>query len=254
MGGMEMTTPIMNVLDTLKQPPFFVEQDGLELFVRNITALYEQQTKEDREAFLLDDFMTLYFHGNLMIKINRQKLSENDQKLIKESIDVIAWILLQVANGLNTRLPESFINQLRNSTKVDSIRFYNIIKEAYAPPAWQEKQTPSLPEELDNEYFRQILNRGIKAGIIIMEGGKYNWQRTNYLLAYFAIRVTKILNLKKKDDAIASYRPFEILFGLKENSLKGCPNDWAKGKGKDHKNFRPNGWEKIEALLNENVK
>lgn len=139
-----MTTPIMNVLDIAQQPPFVVGWQELEKFHRAITALYEQQTKADREAFLLDDCMSLIlrhkmFGGTPKAKI--QIIERNEQ--IQGSIEEIARMLLSVADSLNTRLPESFVEQCRNSTNESTNRFYEIIREAYFTPAWK---TPNKPD------------------------------------------------------------------------------------------------------------
>lgn len=138
-----MTTPIMNVLDIAQQPPFVVGWQELEKFHRAITALYEQQTKADREAFLLDDCMSLIlmhkmFGGTPKAKI--QIIERNEQ--IQGSIEEIARMLLSVADSLNTRLPESFVEQCRNSTNESTNRFYEIIREAYFTPAWKMQNKP----------------------------------------------------------------------------------------------------------------
>ena len=118
-----MTTPIMNVLDIAQQPPFVVGSQDLDRFTRAITALYEQQSKTDREAMLTDDCLSLIMRHRLA---GGFKQFEPNKKL-QYSIEIIAALLLSVANGLNTRLPDSFIEQCRNSTDEATSRFYKII-------------------------------------------------------------------------------------------------------------------------------
>ena len=150
-----MTTPIMNVLDIAQQPPYIIGLQELDTFHRTITALYEQQTKADREAFLLDDCMSLILRHR-MAKVVREGIAQNnpirlfpnrsekDLKTIQSSIEEIARLLLSVADSLNTRLPESVIEQCKNSTEESASRFYEIIREAYITPAWKaEKKADS---------------------------------------------------------------------------------------------------------------
>lgn len=131
-----MTTPIMNVLDIAQQPPFVVGSQDCDRFTRAITALYEQQTKADREAMLLDDYISLLFRHRMATGIG---IFERNEK-IQGSIEVIAGLLLSIADGLNTRLPDSFIKQCQESTEESASRFYQIIAGAYITPTWKKPQ------------------------------------------------------------------------------------------------------------------
>lgn len=131
-----MTTPIVNVLDIAQQPPFVVSWQDCDRFVRTITALYEQQTKADREAILIDDCMSLILRHRMAKGIGMFERNEKIQGCIED----IARLLLSVADGLNTRLPDSFIEQCRNSTEESASRFYLIIAETYITPKWKEPQ------------------------------------------------------------------------------------------------------------------
>lgn len=144
-----MTTPIMRVLAIAQQPPYIVGWQELDKFIREITALYEQQAKGEREAFLLDDFTSLLFRHRMAI-IDGKNIenssptrlfpgrNDKDLKNIQSSIEEIARYLLSVANSLNTRLPESFMDQCKNSTDNGVMRFYEIINEAYVTPEWKK--------------------------------------------------------------------------------------------------------------------
>lgn len=131
-----MTTPIINALDVAQQPPFVIGWQELDKFLRAITALYEQQTKSDREAMLLDDCLSLILRHRMATGIG---IFERNEK-IQGSIEEIARLLLSVADGLNTRLPETFIEQCRNSTEESASRFYQVIAEAYITPDWKKPQ------------------------------------------------------------------------------------------------------------------
>lgn len=114
-----------------------------------------------------------------------------------------------------------------------------------------------LPTELDNDNFKAILSRALEKKIVDDKGnGHYEWKRSLYLLAYFAIRVTKVLGIDKRYNTVASWKPFEDLFEVKPGTLRGKPHDWENynpGRN-DRTDFRPEGWEEIETLLNENLK
>ena len=131
-----MTTPIINALDVAQQPPFVIGWQELDKFHRAIAALYEQQTKSDREAMLLDDCLSLILRHRMASGIGIFERNEKIQGCIEE----IARLLLSVADGLNTRLPETFIGQCRNSTEESASRFYQVIAEAYITPDWKEPQ------------------------------------------------------------------------------------------------------------------
>lgn len=127
----------------------------------------------------------------------------------------------------------------------------NATTKPETPPATKE-----LPEELNTDKLRGILERGIGAEIIEDKGNNcYSWKKSLELLAYFAIRVTKVLGIKKsKYDAAASWKPFEVLFNISPGTLRSKKPDWEKRSDNVGKPFRPIGWEDVEALLNENVK
>lgn len=143
-----MTTPIMKALDIAQQPPYILGWQELDIFIRDITAIYEQQTHNDREAYLIDDCVSLILRHR-MAKVDGENMtnnspvrlypnrSEKDLKNIQGCIEEIARLLLRVTDSLNTRLPESFIEQCRNSTEESASRFYEIIAEAYITPAWK---------------------------------------------------------------------------------------------------------------------
>lgn len=253
-----MTTPIMNVLDTAQQPPFVVGWQELDKFVRALTALYEQQAKDDREAFLIDDCLSLIlrhrmYKGTPQTKI--QIIERNEQ--IQGSIEEIARLLLSVARDLNTRLPDSFIEQCRNSIEESVSRFYEIIREAYITPAWKPTPAAQLPEALNNDTFKGILKRGIENKIILIKAdGSYKWNVLNpkgepskVLLAYFAEAICGILKLESQSFGNIVWNPFEKMFSI--SGLRGARADWYKVRSENDL-FRPDGWEEVYKILHEN--
>lgn len=131
-----MTTPIMNALDIAQQPPYMLGWQELDRFQRDITAIYEQKPKEDREALLTDDCLSLILRHKWAAG---NPLFERNEK-IQGCIEDVARLLLHVADSLNTRLPDSIIEQCRNSTEESASRFYEIIAEAYITPAWKAQK------------------------------------------------------------------------------------------------------------------
>lgn len=179
-----MTTPIMNALDIAQQPPYILGLQELDKFSRAITALYEQKPKEDREALLADDCLSLILRHRMAAG---NPLFERNEK-IQGCIEDVARLLLHVANGLNTRLSDSIIEQCRNSTEESASRFYEIIAEAYITPAWKaqnkatsgtkgsnattDTQTPPAEQEQPRktrktkEFIEFVKNKD-EAGLII---------------------------------------------------------------------------------------
>ena len=112
-----------------------------------------------------------------------------------------------------------------------------------------------MPTGLNNEQFVEILGRCIRDGLVGNRGdGVFEWKASRQLLAYFAIRVSTFLRISKRDNAVASWKPFEQLFGVKAGTLRTKKLDWEKVGSHAGNPFRPPGWEKIEAVLNSNVK
>lgn len=114
-----MTSPIKDILEIGLTRPYIVSWSELDKFQRAITSLYEQSTKEDRQSLLIDDVRTIL--SNTILVDNQ----------IPFCIEQITTLLLHVADGLNTRLPESFIKEIQNSTNNRTRQLYKIIRETY---------------------------------------------------------------------------------------------------------------------------
>lgn len=108
-----------------------------------------------------------------------------------------------------------------------------------------QQKAPEFPDELNTTEARELINKAVKAGFACVNAGIYQWNRRKVLLAYFAMKATTYLTLRKKDGAAACWKPFEVLFC--EKGLK----DAKAGYEKYHSVFTPDGHEFIDALFDE---
>lgn len=166
--------------------------------------------------------------------------------------------LLTSSTEQYTRLSEKSIIDL-GAYPLGEETFEQYIRQSYyAYDIYTNNAKPkTFPTELDNDNFKAILQRAINAKIVEDKGnGHYEWKKTLYLLAYFAIRVTKVMGIDKRFNAVATWKPFEDLFEIKQGTLRGKPQDWEneKPRDRDKKDFQPEGWGEIETLLNKNLK
>ncbi len=244
-----MTTPIMNVLDIAQQPPFVVGWQGLDKFVRDVTALYEQQTKEDRERFLIDDCLSLILRHRMFGGTPKAKIQiiESNEK-IQYSIEEIARMLLSVADGLNTRLPEPFIEQCRNSTDESTSRFYETIKEAYNTPAAQE-----TPNEWLQGKPKEVLEDAVNSGLVEKKEDGYYWIVGNQekgwqvgLYGYFVLMVCEQLGWLLGEKKRIPWQKFKTVF-LNHDKILGTAkqtvDQYKKGDGV------PTLYDKVDKLI-----
>ena len=106
----------------------------------------------------------------------------------------------------------------------------------------------ALPEELDTEEGRKLLNKACEAGIVSVEDGRYVWKESKTLLAYFAILAGEHLDLQHKDKA-NNWKPFEKLFG--KTRLRKALGDWKDRN--PQKDFYPTGADKIDDFFAESL-
>lgn len=271
-----MTTPIMNVLDIAQQPPYLLGWQELDKFSRAITAIYEQNPKADREELLLDDYMSLYMRHKL-VKVEREGIannnpirlfpnrSDNDLKNIQGSIEEIARLLLSVADSLNTRLSESFIEQCQKSTEESASRFYEIIREAYITPSWKTEkkadssaagtgmgnnattnpQTPPAAKETPNEWLsgkpKEVLDEAVNCGLAEKKEDGYYWIIGNKekgwqvgLYGYFVFMVSEQLGWRTGKANRIPWSKFKPIFKNHKELLgtaKQTVDDFKKGNG-----------------------
>lgn len=155
-----MTTPILNILEINAQPPYGVGLLELDRLQRDLTAIYERLTKDDREVLLEKDFRAL-LSAHVSAKVDIRALEQKrlamlhpgrnveDLKRIQYGIERIASHLLRIADGLNARLSKSLIERFSNYNGESETKFYEIIKWAYiatpAPKAAQVDASQAMP-------------------------------------------------------------------------------------------------------------
>lgn len=119
------------------------------------------------------------------------------------------------------------------------------IAEVKASLGTPQQKAPEFPDELNTAKAKELINKAVKAGFACVSAGIYQWNRKKVLLAYFAMKATTYLTLRKKDGAAACWKPFEVLFCVK--GLK----DAKAGFEKSRLVFTPDGYELIDALFDE---
>ena len=86
-----------------------------------------------------------------------------------------------------------------------------------------------LPQELDTAEARRYFARAVEAGLM---SEQFKWLKSQVLLACFAHNMSLKLELNKAVNSDGSsrisWRPFEVLFGLKKYTLRGSFNEIQK--------------------------
>ena len=109
----------------------------------------------------------------------------------------------------------------------------------------QPEETPEgaviLPDVLNTDEAKKVLQKAIEAGLMSKEGARYKWHKTISLAACFAYEMSKKFQMGKGDRI--SWKPFEYMFGYKYGTLRRAYNDILK-TGQN-----PLGIEIIESLF-----
>lgn len=112
--------------------------------------------------------------------------------------------------------------------------------------------TQVIPQCLQTEEAKKILQKAVKMDLILLSNNQYRWNHNNYtgqLLAYFCEKFSFYLGLSKKADKdgnkMVSWKPFEVL--LNEKKIKSHKYDALKDKF----NFSPKGYELVDNLFND---
>lgn len=149
-----------------------------------------------------------------------------------------AFVYLRLVN----RNFETFISLLKERCNAHNIRLPEIPQD---PEYISEPQQLELPEELNSDEAKQIIEKAIKSGIISIDAYGYQWNRTKGLLAYFGEQMNSFLDIStgeyngvKKN----SWKPYEILFKFK--NLATAKRDYDKIESK------PAGYKEIDNLFN----
>ena len=106
-------------------------------------------------------------------------------------------------------------------------------------PKNEEKQ---MPVELQSKEAQQIISKAIGLGLCDKE---YHWQKSKFLLAYFADCASEYLNLSQAEQEGKKktyWKPFETLFDV--SGLATCKNTYTNKTGK-----LPSGHEVVESIF-----
>lgn len=114
-------------------------------------------------------------------------------------------------------------------------------------PPQPQPEGAGLPDVLNTDEAKTLLDRLCKAGFAKIEDGGYRWIGTKVLCAYFADRASHSLNLSntmdKEGNITTSWKPFEALFGI--DGLKDAKQNWMRLNTK----FEPTGFEPIAKIF-----
>ena len=114
-------------------------------------------------------------------------------------------------------------------------------------PPQPQPEGAGLPDILNTDEAKTLLDRLCKAGFAKIEDGGYRWIGTKVLCAYFADRASHSLNLSntmdKEGNITTSWKPFEALFGI--DGLKVAKQTWMRLNTK----FEPTGFEAIAKIF-----
>ena len=170
--------------------------------------------------------------------VAKQYVNVLDAVLLENGVD-----LLEVQDKCNVQL----LTEHNPFGLADILGGYNIANAFInALPARQSKpqqKAPEFPHELSTPKAKGLISKAVEAGFISVEAGRYKWNDTKVLLAYFAFKATAYLSLRTNANAVARWKPFEILFQVKDLRLSKAEYE------KYHTVFTPQDSERIDALL-----
>ena len=173
--------------------------------------------------------------------------SINDEKADSEEV---LRLLLKI-RLINQKLSgKGLLSHLQYSEREQLKRerggLYNSLKSLVEHHREEREQT-LLPDILNNDLAKSLLDRLVQAGYAKIENGNYKWIGTKVLCAYFADKASHYLNLSNtmdsKGNITTSWKPFELLFSI--DGLKVAKANWMRLNTK----FEPTGFEGIARLF-----
>lgn len=110
-----------------------------------------------------------------------------------------------------------------------------------------QQEAQVFPKELDTNEGRALIEKAIQKGFITVEDGRYRWEscETLQLCAYFVVKASSALNLNMRYKQEGKWTLFEGFLGIRKNGLKDARSECVKY----HTVFKPNGYERIDALF-----
>lgn len=164
-------------------------------------------------------------------------------------------ILLKTGDELQETMGQSGVRLWTNLNASSSYKYdvCNDISQKYIRPLPEERGgkpqqgSSEFPKEIDTDKGRELISKAQEAGFISCDKGKFKWERTKVLLAYFAMKATEYLNLPSRETdngTTICLSPFEVLF--QKNNLKASVNAERQRNGGD---FLPKGYIEVNALF-----
>lgn len=108
----------------------------------------------------------------------------------------------------------------------------------------EEKEPKTIPNELNNDNTKMILQKAIDAGLC---DDNYKWEKTNRLLAYFVDKACEYLEIsigQYDGREKVKWKPFEKLFGI--DNLAQAKKDYQR------EGQIPKGSEIVDRIFNSN--
>ncbi len=119
----------------------------------------------------------------------------------------------------------------------------------------QEKQSPTLPNELDTPKARIVFKKAIEKGYMTPKGNRYQWHQSNVLLAYLCGKLYSGDFIHKSKHLKDEYKKGELPFPEKSiNGLFYDRTDKALANIKESRNglsSSPKGYTLIDELFKE---
>lgn len=199
----------------------------------------------DKDAYIVPKGEALFFAGNRLLNgyIDVDMDRELNQKarlveLLVRRDEKNRYLLRLTGERLSIEKEEQFTRE-RDAIQEAIFNLLNPPKASGQP----QPEAPELPQKLNIDKARALITKTVEAGFITVEAGQYKWNREKVLLAYYAVKATTYLGLKKKDKANACWKPFENLFNV--TNLKGAKADYEKY----HTDFQPTGSNEIDTIF-----
>ena len=108
----------------------------------------------------------------------------------------------------------------------------------------EEKEPKTIPNELNNDNTKMILQKAIDAGLC---DDNYKWKKTKRLLAYFVDKACEYLEIsigQYDGREKVKWKPFEKLFGI--DNLAQAKKDYQR------EGQIPKGSEIVDRIFNSN--
>ena len=149
------------------------------------------------------------------------------RKYLASCLLEVIFSVIALGNSMDVSYPPEYIKSLEDkySKGIPSIVMFMHSEQ----PSHTQIQEKLIPEELNTPRAREYLAKAIEKGLC---DSNYKWLKGKQLLSCFAREMSLELKLGtgQKSDGTdrLSWKPFEVLFGIKARKLSGGLNDLKK--------------------------